>query len=323
MTYSRITVAVLILLGIFFALGPTVELDTTIQTRQLPDDLDRYLAESERQFPDITPGAEKTIVWADPEWRNDQPLALVYIHGFTATRQETAPVADLVAESLGANLVYTRLRGHGRSDDAMAEATVNGWINDAVEAVAIAEEIGDEVVVIATSTGAPLITWMAANGHLDEDVSAMVFLAPNFGPANMSTEILLWPWGMQLTRLILGPYRETEPVSKEHAMYWTTRYPTEALLPMMGTVQLARQSDLSLIEQPLLALYSEADTVISLPQMKRAFEEFGSTPKELIAIETDDPGGHILAGAIRSPDTTEPVAQRIIEFLTTVLDIAE
>ncbi|MDD4273595.1 MAG: hypothetical protein PHG14_07705 [Desulfobacter postgatei] len=38
----------------------------------------------------------------------------VYIHGFSATRKETAPLSDLVAKTLNANLFYTRLSGHGR-----------------------------------------------------------------------------------------------------------------------------------------------------------------------------------------------------------------
>ena len=57
---------------------------------------------------------------------------------------------------LGANLFYTRLTGHGQDGAAMAEGSVNAWINDYAEAMAIGRAIGDKVVVIGTSTGASL-----------------------------------------------------------------------------------------------------------------------------------------------------------------------
>jgi alpha-beta hydrolase superfamily lysophospholipase len=35
-----------------------------------------------------------------------------------------------VAEALGANLVFNRLPGHGRTPQAMGEATATEWIDD-------------------------------------------------------------------------------------------------------------------------------------------------------------------------------------------------
>jgi esterase/lipase len=63
-------------------------------------------------------------VWANPD-KTKTPCAIVYLHGFSATRQETAPLSDLVAAQLGAYLYYTRLAGHGRGGEAMAEPYAN------------------------------------------------------------------------------------------------------------------------------------------------------------------------------------------------------
>ena len=41
----------------------------------------------------------------------------------------------------------------------MADGSVNAWINDYAEAIAIGRAIGDKVVVIGTSTGASLATF--------------------------------------------------------------------------------------------------------------------------------------------------------------------
>lgn len=101
----------------------------------------------------LVPGAEKTIIWANDS-REKTPLSIIYLHGFSATCRETAPVFDRVAEKLGANLFYTRLTGHGRDSEAMGEVTLNAFLNDAMEAWEIGRTIGEEVIIVGTSTGA-------------------------------------------------------------------------------------------------------------------------------------------------------------------------
>lgn len=113
----------------------------TLRRIALPQDLDRYLREEEAGVPGITPGAEKSIVWAGKPGAKT-PFSIIYLHGFTATRQEVAPVYDLVARSIGANVFYTRLTGHGMSGEALAAATLDDWINDTWEAYEIGERIG-------------------------------------------------------------------------------------------------------------------------------------------------------------------------------------
>ena len=79
------------LLIIIFLAGPRVAVDTELAPISLPVDLDSYLAASEAQFSDIVPNTEKTIIWAsEPGQKTD--IAVVYLHGFSATRQETAPL---------------------------------------------------------------------------------------------------------------------------------------------------------------------------------------------------------------------------------------
>ncbi|MCB0111503.1 MAG: alpha/beta fold hydrolase [Caldilineaceae bacterium] len=320
MNRRRLFLFIPILLVVLFAFGPRVALDTTLRPVQLPADLDSYLATEEARFIDLKPDTAKTIIWADPAQKAPTAVAIVSIHGFSATRHETAPLSDRVAEQLGGNLYYARLTGHGRSDDAMGEATVNAWLNDTMEAVTIGEALGDDVVLIASSTGASLLTWLAANDKLDDDVAALVFLSPNFGPANTMAELLLWPWGLEIAQLVEGRYRSWEPLNEQHGYYWTHRYPVGALLPMMGAVKLAREADLSKVHQPLLILNSAEDIVVSPEKTAYYFEQFGSTTKTRIVVKTDHPWGHVLAGDVLSPRTTEPLAQTIVDWLIPVLD---
>ena len=138
----------------------------TFDPAAIGNDIDGYLAKREANYSDIKPGAQKQMIWLDPATKSKSPYSVVYIHGFSASLAEVRPVPDLVAKEIGANLFYTRLTGHGRTGDAMAEAKVNDWYNDVAEALAIGRATGGKVIVIATSTGGTLATWAATQPKL-------------------------------------------------------------------------------------------------------------------------------------------------------------
>jgi len=302
------------LVALFLA-GPRPKMEQKIQMPALPADLDGYLRASEAQVGGVKPGAEKTIIWADPVNKSRTPVSIVYLHGFSATRQETRPLCDTLAARLGANLFYTRLSGHGRDGDAMSDATVNDWLNDGVEALEIGRRIGKKVIVVGTSTGGTLATWLAG-WHGAKDLLALVMLSPNFGPRDPNARVLSWPWGGLIARAIVGPYYSWEPVNAQQARYWNTRYPTHALVTMMGLVELVKTVRLEAIKTPLMVIYSENDRVISADELKLHYERFGSPVKHILSVDqTGHPSNHVLAGDILSPETTLPLADSIMAFL--------
>lgn len=304
-----------ICLIILFLAGPRISIETHIRPVDLPQDLAAYLAAAEAQIPDLRPNTEKTIIWANPERKNKTAQAIIYLHGFSATRQETAPLADTVAQTLGANLFYTRLTGHGRHGQALAEATVNDWLNDTSEALTIGRRLGEQVIVIGVSTGGALATWLAAHPH-STDISALVLLSPNFALQDRKSEFLLWPWSKLIVSLIGQSTRSREPLNHQDGQYWTITYPTVALFPLMGLTKLVRTIDLGQIKQPLFIAYSPHDTVVNPDKIKKIYHQFGSDKKQLVPVtETDDPYHHVIAGDIRSPSNTEALAEQILAFL--------
>ncbi|WP_420628563.1 alpha/beta hydrolase [Candidatus Leptofilum sp.] len=309
-----IPLVIILLLVIVFLAGPRVVVDTELAPVNLPDDLDSYLAESEAQFSDIVPNAEKTIIWAGEPGQKTE-ISAVYLHGFSATRQETAPLSDNVVAELGANLFYTRFTGHGRSGEAMAEATVNDWLNDTWEAYQIGQRLGEKVIVIGVSTGGTAATWLAAQPNTD-NLLATVLISPNFGPTDPTSEILTWPWAEQIVNLVIGSERSWEPANEGHAQYWTESYPTRAILPMMGLVKLTRRADLAGIQSPVLVIYSPNDTVVSPAKTEEIFAQIGVASKEIAPItDAQDEGSHVLAGDILAPNDTERVQQLILDFV--------
>lgn len=302
-----------LLLAVFLA-GPRARVDYQPFTGKLPTDLTAYLQQTEAAYPDITPGAEKIIRWANVDHRQTD-LAIIYLHGFSATRQETAPLSDDLASTLGANLFYTRLSGHGRSNAAFGEASAGEWLNDAEEALAIGKRLGRKVIIIGTSTGGTLATWLAATQD-DPAILAYVLISPNFAPRDPTAQVLNWPWANHFVPLLLGEERHWRPLNAEQARYWTHRYPSKAMLPMMALVQAVNALPLEQVQSPLLLIHAADDQVVSAQAARAAFLRFGSPHKQLVEFpHSQDPSHHVLAGRILAPVDTARVAQLIERFV--------
>jgi pimeloyl-ACP methyl ester carboxylesterase len=311
----------LALLALAFALGPRVPVDTTVtfDPAGIGSDPEAYIARREAEVNDIRPGLQKEIVWADPATKARTPVAIVYIHGFSASKGEVRPLPDRVAAALHANLFYTRLTGHGENSAAMAKGSINAWVNDYAEAIAIGRVIGDRVIVIGTSTGGSLATWAATQPALSKDVAAIVMISPNYGLQAAGSSLLTGPWGNWLAELLIGKERGFEPVNALHARLWTTRYPTSALLPLAGLTKLAAGMPVEQIRIPALFVISDKDAVVR-PDLTRAIAGRWGAPHELVAVEASgDPYNHVIAGDALSPSTTEELADRVIGWIRNTL----
>lgn len=283
---------------------------------QLPRDLDAWLAVGEQSVADrfgLVPGTEKRITWVESGVRT--PWSVVYLHGFSATRQETAPLAEIVATTLGANLFETRLSGHGHERDALRVSLAEDWLDDAAEALAVGAAIGDRVIVVGTSTGATLAAAMLDHPAMDA-VDTIVMLSPNFGPRDPDAAWLTRPAGPLLARLLIGETRSWQPHNDLQARFWTTTYPMSAAVEMMRLVDLARQRLPATIAQRLLMFYSPEDAVISHEAALAVFKDTESPQKSVVEIrDPGDPSHHVLAGDVLSLGTTQRIADDIVDFI--------
>ncbi|WP_455271382.1 alpha/beta hydrolase [Rhizobium herbae] len=278
------------------------------------DGIEACLAASESAFPDIRPGLTKQVVWADPAAKSRTRLAIVYIHGFSASKGEVRPLPDLVAKALGANLFYTRLAGHGRNGDAMAEASVADWQEDMREALDIAALLGDSTLIIATSTGATLATWALSQPALATRVKGAVFLAPNFRIKGRGAFLLTAPLARLSARLLLGRSRSFVPMNVLHAAYWTTEYPVASLLPVASLVAQVRALPFERIGTSTLFIQSPGDQVVDARQTSAVAARWGGPASTLDPGEIGDPYGHVVAGDALSPTTTRRIAEEIINW---------
>ncbi|RMF37766.1 MAG: alpha/beta hydrolase [Alphaproteobacteria bacterium] len=284
-------------------------------------DVDAWLAAREAQVPGIIPGAEKQVIWAGNPGEKT-PVAIVYVHGFSATLQEIRPVPDRLAAALGANLFYTRLTGHGLKDGTgMAEATPDRWLDDMAEALAVGRAIGEKVIVIGTSTGGTLAALALASPAMAERVAGVIFVSPNFRVRAAGAELLALPFARSFVPLITGPERCFEAGSEAHAKWWTMCYPAEALVPMGTAVKAANAIDFSSLKVPALFVFSPDDQVVDESRTAEIAAQWGGKAEvfNVTPGPGDSPSAHVIAGDIRSPGLTDAVAAKMIEWSRSVL----
>lgn len=310
-----VAVSLLILVG-WWSTPPRLAGELAGET--LPDDLDAWLAVREAEVHSefgIIPGTEKRIAWnGKPGERTE--YAVVYLHGFSASRVEIAPVPEKVARALGANLFETRLAGHGRETARLEDIPAEAWLADAAEALSIGAAIGEKVILMGVSTGATLAVALADH-ELFVAVDSLVLISPNFGFDDPAADWLTRPFGPLIARATVGRYREFEPLNDAQERYWTTRYPTAALIEMLRLLELALERvDAAAVPRALL-VYSSKDIVVSPGKYLDVFERLPIPDKERYEVtETTDPAFHVLTGDVLSPVSVPATVSRITSFIT-------
>lgn len=313
----KYTSLLLLLCIVVFALGPKPDTtaNITFEANSIADSLDIYLQESESKVSNIVEGAEKEIIWADPTAKTQTDIALVYIHGFSATKHETRPVTDNIADVLGANIYYARLTGHGRDGDAMTDSSFQNWANDYAEAITIGERLGKKIIVLSASTGSTLATWGLTKPELSKNVAGIVMISPNFELHGISTWLANIPWAETILPAVAGAERSWEPLNEEHGKWWTTSYPSKAIFPMTSMLKVLKSVDKSKITTPAFFIYAPEDKVIVSQEVAKVASEWGGPTKILKIEETSDPFKHVIAGDILSPENTKRVTYEIIAWM--------
>ncbi|WP_170782683.1 alpha/beta hydrolase [Ruegeria lacuscaerulensis] len=318
----RFIVVLAALGGLIFWLGPREEVDLhpTFEPRKFGEGVQVYFESVESAFEDIVPGVEKRVIWQEGFKEQRTPVSILYVHGFSASSEEIRPVPDLLAKALGANLVYTRLQGHGRGGSAMAEATASGWMADMAEGLAAARAVGDRVVVISTSTGGTLAAAAALDAEMTQNVGAMIFVSPNFGINTPGAWIPGLPWARNWLPMLMGETRDVSDTDPERNKYWSLSYPWEAVVPMTRLVDVVNGQDFAQAQVPALFWFSDDDQVVRPDRTHQVAQAWGGPATvNLVAMgEEDDPASHVVAGRLMSPGQTEATVDGMLAWLRSV-----
>ena len=113
-----------------------------------------------------------------------------------------------------------------------------------------------------------------------------------------------------------GPVYRFEPKNEAQAYYWTTEYPSCALIPMVQLIQRVRDTALPHITTPVLVLYSSQDQIVDAMAIEKQFKRIPASVKKIKEIKIakgNQP--HVIAGDILSPETTQRVFREILSFI--------
>lgn len=268
-----------------------------------------YIKNSEGKIKTIRQDCEKKIIWANKN-KEKTKFSLVYVPGFSATRKEIFPVMETLAKDLGLNLFLSRFPYHGENNpEAYKNLTAQDLFDTAVEAYEIGKELGDEVIMIGTSTGAVMISQLSV---WQKEIKAMVLISPAFKIMPWASEFLASPLGNLVNKLANDEYRTWEPKNPDVKKYWDTKYHRDAIPELMKAIYYVDSQDFVQIKNPTLMIYTKEDKIISLKEVEKKFAEIGSPRKKLILMPSPS---HVLAGEFTSPQTTQLVIGEIKDWL--------
>ena len=249
---------------------------------------------------------EAKIIWADS---NHQPTeyAIVYLHGFSASQMEGAPVHENIAKAFHCNLYLARLAEHGiDTTEDLVNLTAENYWESAKWAYAIGKKLGKKVIIMSTSTGGTLSLQLAANYP---EIAGLIMYSPNIEINNPAAFLLNNPWGLQIARLVKGGNYANIPFkNKEYPKYWNTHYRLESTVALQNLIEASMTPEnFAKVHQPALALYyyrdeMHQDNVVKVSAIQKMMTQI-STPSYLKkAIAIPNAGSHVLASPIVSKD---------------------
>lgn len=275
------------------------------EPHELPKDFDTFYQQQLQRSQELNarPGNEEKLIRFAPK----TPLAFVYIHGFTASRAEGEYVMDSLAQLYQANTYYLRLPGHGTNKEDHAAATFADYLDAGMDALIMAQELGDTVIVFGTSMGGLVATYIAA---LRPDlVDALVLNSPFYDYAGMDGKLLKIPGMLRVIQWVDGPERPMnrsaewrKRIKEGYDNYW---YPEQLYQSLQSLEDLrnfaACNTNYGKVAAPVLLMYyyrdkDHQDGAASVHDMKHAYAEFASTQandprNKLVAIEN---GEHVM-----------------------------
>ena len=323
-TFKYLFVLLLVLAAVYF-LGPKQKvpnLSAAPITLSIPiDEIDQYVSQQEAQVSNIKPNNEATIYWADSTHQKTA-YSIVYLHGYSASAEEGAPLHKELADRYKCNMYLPRLYGHGViSDDVFLDMTPEKLLVSAKEAIAIGKILGEKVILLSCSTGGTLSFFLASE---DKDIHSLISYSPNFDLANKSSEMLIKPWGLQLARFMFkSKYRGFE-ANEEVKKYWNNYYRIEGLISLKALIKATMKKEVfQKITQPVFIGYyykneDEQDDIISVERIRELGAELGTPDQEKQIVAFPNVGEHVMASKYYSKDL-ESVRQATFNFMDNVL----
>ena len=302
---ALLLVAIVLVVPVIFIVGVALPyLFNTIKIT-FPDvvidkDIESYIAEKEMLFQNTNPRAKKKIIWFD-DTKVKTEYSIVYLHGSFATGVQQEDVLVKIAKRLEANLFISRLTGHGSGFESTKSIEAKNFLEDAAEAVAVGNQIGNKVILMGFSAGGTFALMATKDQKLNKKIDHLVLVAP-------WTPKLTLPYFIAATGLFFkSQYKFNFPrmfnlSNEEWGPFWVNEF--HRTLPRQLWVAAFSGRKLKFQETtiPLLVFYEEKDKVVNAVGVKKIFEKWKG-PKKIINNDTNLGGFnyHDIIGILNSP----------------------
>ncbi len=307
MKFTKIFFGLLLLPIIVYILGPKAKFDPvngyipklSISLEEVKD----YLDGKESLIKDLRPGNGYQLDFFDGIEKTE--YVLLYLHGFSASPVEGAPLHNDFAKRYGMNFYAPLLADHGRNTkESFFDLEPQDLVADAAEALAIAKLLGEKIIVMSCSTGSTLSTYLEAKN--EGFIDAQIMYSPNFEIADSRSKLLTKPWGLQIARMVMGSDYRSFELNEKAMPYWTTEYRIEGAITLRSLIDQTMTPDIwAKVKAPyLLAYYFENeelhDEVISIDAIKE-FNDLTNTSDELKLVKPmASPKAHVINSDLQS-----------------------
>lgn len=302
---------------------PALDFEIAPMQKELQE-IEQFVIDKNGNIPNIKPNNESKIIWTDSTKQKTE-WAIVYLHGFSASPKEGDPVHINFAAKYGMNMYTPLLAQHGIDDkESFHTLTPKMLIDDAKEAIAIGNLIGEKVIVMSCSTGGTLsIPLCAENPEL---IDALIMYSPNFELFDPKGKMLSGPWGLQIAKKVAGSNYRKVPLPPSCHDYWTMEYRLEGLVALQSLIdETMKEEYFKKIDDPIYAAYyymseEQQDKTISVSAIQ-SYLSLVTTPKEMVEVESlPTTKAHVMTSALQSKDI--PTVMRELEnFATKVLKL--
>ncbi len=286
--------------------------------------LEDSIVKSESQAP-VRPGNEAHIVWQDSTPTKTK-YCFLYLHGFAGSYRDGYPLNKLVADRYHGNLYMARWAGHGLQPEYAMKtfSPEEAWLS-ARQALAVALQLGEKVIILSTSTGGTLAIKLAE--AFPGKVEALINISPNIRDEQAGASLLNTPWGSEIAHLVfMGDKKKVKHEQDSAKLYWDTIYPVQALLDLQNLLETTMIPETyKKVTCPVLTLYYYDDLLhkdrrVDIERYPEVHEQLGTPDSLQKLVSLSTPGTHFIGSSIKSEDYNSAL-DVIYEFCEDVLGL--
>ena len=222
-------------------------------------------------------------------------------------------------------MYLARLNYHGRSGENQLQfMTPEGLYEDAKMAITIGKTLGDEVIVMSTSTGGTLAIYYASN---HDDLKAIINYSPNIRIKQKASYLLNKPWGFQLARFSYGGKYKIDECDDYDEKYWNCKTRLEAIIELQALVDNTMTKEIfEKVTTPSFTGYyykdkKDQDPTVSAKAIEWMNENLGTSENLKLLVAFPDAETHVIANKIKSKawrqvfDETEKFAIEVLDMV--------